>query len=112
MQRGDRGVGLEHDVAAAAAVAAVGTALGHVGFSAERHASRAAVTGLDVNLYLVDEHVECTRFPAGVRCTAVILVRTNPPPRVRTEGSRRYVCRKRRRSRPLRPRTVERARDA
>ena len=39
----------QHDVAAAAAVAAVGTALGHVRLAAEAHATVAAATGLYVD---------------------------------------------------------------
>jgi hypothetical protein len=70
-QRGDRRIRLEDDIAAAAAVASVGTASGHVSFSAEGHASRAAVTCLDVNLYLIDEHVKHS-LPAAL-CTADIL---------------------------------------
>jgi hypothetical protein len=38
----------QHDVAAMTAVAAVGSALGHVGFAPEAHASVAAATGLNV----------------------------------------------------------------
>ena len=39
----------EHDVAAATAVAAVGTALGHVGLAAEAEGSVAAAAGLNVD---------------------------------------------------------------
>ena len=45
------------DVAAVAAVAAVGTALGHVGLAPERHASGAAVSALDVDVGKVGKGV-------------------------------------------------------
>jgi hypothetical protein len=48
-------VGLEPDVAALAAVAAVGTALGDVGLTAKTYATRAAVSGFGVQLRAVDE---------------------------------------------------------
>ena len=54
-QRGDVAVGDQPDVAALAAVAAVGPALGHVGLAPERHAAGAAVTAFDVQAALVDE---------------------------------------------------------
>ena len=49
-QRRDVAVGDEPDVAAVAAVASVGAALGHVRLPAERDAARAAVTALDVQM--------------------------------------------------------------
>ena len=55
-QRRNRLVGLEHDVAAVAAVAAVGAALGNMSLTAEAQAARAAVTALHVNAYFVYEH--------------------------------------------------------
>ncbi len=54
-QRRDVAVGLEPDVAALAAVAAVGPALGHVGLTAHRDCAGTAVATLDVELRLVDE---------------------------------------------------------
>ena len=47
LQVAQRVVAHEHDVAAAAAVAAVGTALRHARLAAERHAAVAAAPGLD-----------------------------------------------------------------
>src|SRR5207253_10437264 len=49
-------IGLEHDVAAVAAVAPVGPALRHELLAAEREAAVAALTGLDVDLRAVAEH--------------------------------------------------------
>ncbi len=70
-ERRDRRIGLQDHGRAAAAIAAVRAPLGNVGFSTERHAARAAVPSFDVNLYLVDEHVE---NPLSAACgTAVIL---------------------------------------
>ena len=46
----------EHDVAAAAAVAAVRPALRHVFFPAEGDAAVPAVAGLDIELYLIEKH--------------------------------------------------------
>ncbi len=54
-QRRDVAVGDEHDVAAPAAVAAVGPALGDVRLAPERHRAGAAVAAADVHLDLVDE---------------------------------------------------------
>src|SRR5581483_6734076 len=51
-----RRVGDQHDVAAAAAVAAVGAALGHVLLAAEAEAAVAALPGLDANPGPVAEH--------------------------------------------------------
>ncbi len=50
---GDRN---QHDVAALAAVPSVGATAGHVRFAAEADAAVAAVTTLDEDLDLVDEH--------------------------------------------------------
>ena len=55
-QRRDRLVGLEHDVTAMAAVAAVGAAFGNMSLAAETQAARAAVAALHVNAYFVYEH--------------------------------------------------------
>src|SRR5215207_1680204 len=70
-QRGDVVVGDQDDVAAAPPVAAVGTALGHVGLTAERHRAGAAVAGLDVQVALVDElgHQGEYRGPRSARRT-------------------------------------------
>jgi hypothetical protein len=54
-QGGDVAVGDQPDVAAVAAVAAVGPTLGNVGLTAERDGAGAAVTTLDVQVALVDE---------------------------------------------------------
>ena len=48
-------VGDQPDVPAAAAVAPVGAAPGHVGLPAERHRAGPTVAGPDVDLGLVDE---------------------------------------------------------
>ena len=58
------GDGLEHDVAAVPAVAAVGSAARDVGLAAEAHASAPAVAALDEDLDPIDEHV---RRSAGRR---------------------------------------------
>ena len=55
-QRGHADIGFKHHVAAMAAVAAVGTALGHVRLAAKRHAACAAVAALDVDSDLINEH--------------------------------------------------------
>ena len=55
-QRGLLGVGNDDDVAATAAVAAVGAAFGNVGLAAKRHAASAAVATRDVDPNLIDEH--------------------------------------------------------
>ena len=54
-QRGRVAVGPQPDVAALAAVATVGPALGRVRFATERDRARAAVAGAHVELGLVDE---------------------------------------------------------
>ena len=54
-QRGHVAVGDHPDVAALAAVTAVGTALGHVGLASDRDATGAAVAAPHVDLTLVDE---------------------------------------------------------
>ena len=50
------GPGAHDDVAAIAAVAAVGAAARHAGLAAERDGAVSAVTALDVNLSFVDKH--------------------------------------------------------
>src|SRR5262249_42875673 len=55
-QGGETLVGLEKDGGAAPAVAAVRSAARHVLLAAEAHAAAAAVTGLDEDVDLVDEH--------------------------------------------------------
>ena len=50
------GVGDQRDVAAAAAVAAVGPALGHVGLAPERQRAVAAGAGADLQMGAVSEH--------------------------------------------------------
>ena len=55
-QRRDAQVGLDDDVAAVTAVAAVGAAFGDVRLATEGHAARAAVAAFDVYAYLVYEH--------------------------------------------------------
>src|SRR5687767_13380826 len=49
---------LEADIAAAAAIAAVGAAARHIFFAAERARTPAAVAGFDVDLGAIDEHHE------------------------------------------------------
>jgi hypothetical protein len=56
LQVAQRVVAEEDDRAAVAAVAAVGTAAGYVGFAAEAHASVAPGTRLDVNSRAVVKH--------------------------------------------------------
>ena len=55
-ERGQAGIGLDHDVAAVTAVAAVRTALRHMGLAAKRHAAGAAVAAFDMDAYFIDEH--------------------------------------------------------
>src|SRR3546814_9237818 len=54
-QRVEAGDGFEDDVAALAAVAAVGAAIFDIFLAPERHGAGAAVAGLDENLGLVEE---------------------------------------------------------
>ena len=54
-QRGHVAVGDQPDVAARAAVTAVGSALGHVGLATDRHAAGPAVAAAHVDVALVDE---------------------------------------------------------
>ena len=54
-QRVEAGDGFEHDVAALAAVAAVGAAIFDIFLAPERHGAGAAVAGLHENLCLVEE---------------------------------------------------------
>ncbi len=70
-QRGDVAIGDQPDRAAVTAVTAVGAAPGDVGLPAERHTARAAVTGLHVDVALVDErgHPGKARPPGPVRET-------------------------------------------
>ena len=56
-QRGQRGIGLEEHGAAVPAVAAVGTAARHEFLAAKADAPGAAVTTLDEDVDLVDEHI-------------------------------------------------------
>ncbi len=56
-QRGHAGVGLHHHVAAMAAVAAVGTALRHVGLATKRHAASAAIAALHIDSDFIDKHM-------------------------------------------------------
>src|SRR5215831_17523485 len=55
-ERRDVAVGLEHDVTAGTAVAAVGSTLGNVRLPAERDGTGTAVAAAHVHLDLVDEH--------------------------------------------------------
>src|SRR5690606_17940418 len=55
-QRVDLGINLQINVAAAASIAAIRAATGHVFFTAEADATVAAVTGLDVYFYIIDKH--------------------------------------------------------
>ncbi len=59
-------VGLENDVAAAAAVAAAGATLGDVGLAMEGDGAFAAVAGFGVNFYLINKHEWMVR-PASRR---------------------------------------------
>ena len=54
-ERRELGVGLDDDIAAMAAVAAVGSALGNEGLTTERHAAGAAVAALDVDAANIGE---------------------------------------------------------
>ena len=54
-KRGKLGIGLDDDVSAVTAVAAVRAAFGHKRLAAERHAARAAVAALDVDAANVGE---------------------------------------------------------
>ena len=56
LQVAQRVVDAQDDVAAAAAVAAVGTALGHVRLAAERERAVAAGAGADLQMCPVGEH--------------------------------------------------------
>ena len=88
-QRRDVAVGLQPDVAARAAVAAVGPALRDVGLAPERHAARAAVAAAEVDLDLVDERrtrrSAYGRRRAARRSSSAAVV----PTRVRTGRCRR-----------------------
>ena len=55
-------VGHEDDVAAAAAVSAVRTALGHEFLAPKAHAPRTALSGADGNAYLIDKHAVLLLF--------------------------------------------------
>jgi hypothetical protein len=48
--------GLENYIAAAAAIAAAGAALGHEGFPAKGDTPAAAIAGARVDFYLIDKH--------------------------------------------------------
>jgi hypothetical protein len=54
-ERRDVPVGAQDDVAALAAITAVGSALGHVRLAPERDRARATVPAAQVHLHLVDE---------------------------------------------------------
>ena len=49
-------IGLEDDAAAASAVAAAGTALGHKSFAMKGHTTAAAMAGVRVDFYFVNKH--------------------------------------------------------
>src|SRR5262249_13902997 len=70
-QRRDVAIRAQPDIAAAATVTAVGSALGNVRFAAERHTTRAAVTAFDIGLRGVDE--------AGHDCPGYERSRPYPP---------------------------------
>ena len=55
-ERGQAGIGLDHDVAAVTAIAAVRTALRHMSLTAKRHAAGTAVAAFDMDAYFIDEH--------------------------------------------------------
>src|SRR4029077_1916490 len=80
LQVAQRPVAHEHDVAAAAAVAAIGPAAGHVGPPAEAQGTVAAAAGLDVDSRAIVHSVSriwpipCSSSPAPRRASA-------PPPR-------------------------------
>ena len=73
-QRRDAQVGLDDDVAAVTAVAAVGAAFGDVRLATEGHAARAAVAAFDVYAYLVYEHGESFAARAGIMCARVVWI--------------------------------------
>jgi hypothetical protein len=50
------GIRQQHHITAVPAISTVGTALGHMGFAAERRASAASVASFDVYFCLVYEH--------------------------------------------------------
>ena len=54
-QGGELGVGNDHDVAAAPAVAAIGSSLGHERLAPERHAARAAVAAAHIDAAHIGE---------------------------------------------------------
>ena len=56
-------VGDEPDTSAITAVAAIGTALGDVCFTTKRHAARAAIATLDIDVALVNEIGHRTTLP-------------------------------------------------
>ena len=73
-QRRDTQVGLDDDVAAVTAVAAVGAAFGDVRLATEGHAARAAVAAFDVYAYLVYEHGGSLAAWAGIMCARVVWI--------------------------------------
>ena len=73
-QRRDAQVGLDDDVAAVTAVAAVGAAFGDVRLATEGHAARAAVAAFDVYAYLVYEHGGSFAARAGIMCARVVWI--------------------------------------
>ena len=56
-------VDTQDDIAAPAAVAAVGSARGNIFFAAEGHGTVAAVPRLDIDFYMIDKHI--LSFPIG-----------------------------------------------
>src|SRR5262249_19960277 len=68
-ERGDVPIGDQPDVTAAAAIAAIGPALGHVRFTPERDRTRAAIAALHMQATLVDEtgHDDCRLRGAPAR---------------------------------------------
>jgi hypothetical protein len=68
-QRRGVAVGPDDHVAAVTTVTTVGSALGDVRFTTERHRTRAAVTTAEVALHLVDERgLHSTSLRTAVRC--------------------------------------------
>ena len=78
LQIAQRVVAQDHDVAAAPAVTAVGTALRHMGFAAEAHAAVAAGAGLHVDPRAVMEH-QAIVTAAGAAARLAIVGRSIHP---------------------------------
>ena len=64
-QRRQLGGRLDHDVAAATAVSAIGAALGDVGLTAKRHAAGSAVATFDVDATDIGKLRHCAPFRSG-----------------------------------------------